>query len=195
MRPVTVQRLKSTKWIAPAIVALALGVSACGKESNPTSANANNDGAYVDAGPITYQLQVSRQLNPWDIEDREYFGGVSNPTTTLTPDQLWYGVFLRAQNQTDSRGSSTDSFDIIDTQGHIYHPVQVDSNINPYTWQPQQLNASQQQPNLGSTPFYGPTQGELVLFKLDSSVYSNRPLTLRIYAPGQHDPSTISLDL
>jgi hypothetical protein len=188
-------RLKSTKWIVPAIVALALGVSACGKESNPTSANANNDGAYVDAGPITYQLQVSRELNPWDIEDREYLAGVSNPTSTLTPDQLWYGVFLWAQNQTNSRGSSTDTFDIVDTEGNVYQPVQVDSNINPYTWQPQQLNASQQQPNLGSTPFYGPTQGELLLFKLNSSVYSNRPLLLRIHAPGQSSPSTISLDL
>lgn len=188
-------RLKSTKWIAPAIVALALGVSACGKESNPTSANANNNGAYVDAGPITYQLQVSRELNPWDIEDRGYLAGVSNPTSTLTPDQLWYGVFLWAQNQTNSRGSSTDTFDIVDTEGNVYRPVQVDSNINPYTWQPQQLNASQQQPNLGSTPFYGPTQGELLLFKLNSSVYSNRPLILRIHAPGQSSPSTISLDL
>ncbi len=191
----SVSRRKSTRWVALAIVALALGVAACGKESNPTSANANNNGAYVDAGPITYQLQVSRELNPWDIEDREYLSGVSNPTSSLTPDQLWYGVFLWAKNQTSSQGSSTDSFDIVDTQGNVYHPIQVDSNINPYTWQPQGLNASQQQPNLGSTPFYGPTQGELLLFKLDSSVYSNRPLTLQIYAPGQSRPSTISLDL
>jgi hypothetical protein len=191
----SVSRRKSTRWIVPAIVALALGVAACGKQSNPTSADANNNGAYVDAGPITYQLQVSRELNPWDVEDREYFGGVSNPTNTLTPDELWYGVFLWAQNKTNSKGSSTDSFDIVDTQGNVYHPIQVDPNLNQYTWQPQGLNASQQQPSLGSTPYYGPTQGELLLFKLNDSVYSNRPLTLQIYAPGQSHPSTISLDL
>ncbi len=191
----SVARRKRIRWIVPAIVALALGTAACGKESNPTSANANNNGAYVDAGPITYQLQVSRELNPWDIEDREYLAGVSNPTSTLAPDQLWYGVFLWAQNQTKQAASSTDSFDIVDTEGNVYHPVAVDSNVNPYTWQPQSLNASQQQPNLGSTPFYGPTQGQLLLFKLNNSVYSNRPLTLRIYAPGESQPSTISLDL
>ncbi len=191
----SVSRRKSTRWIVPAIVALALGVAACGKESNPTSADANNNGAYVDAGPITYQLQVSRELNPWDVEDREYFGGVSNPTNTLTPDELWYGVFLWAQNKTNSKGSSTDSFDIVDTQGTVYHPIQIDPNLNQYTWQPQELNASQQQPSLGSTPYYGPTQGELLLFKLNDSVYSDRPLTLQIYAPGQSHPSTISLDL
>jgi hypothetical protein len=195
LRPVTARRSNRTKWIAPAIVVLALGIAACGRESNPTSANANNNGSYVDAGPITYQLQVSRELNPWDVEDSEYLRGLSNPTSTLTPSQLWYGVFLWAKNQTGSKGSSTDSFDIIDTQGNVYHPISIDTHINPYTWQPQQLNASEQQPSLGSTPYYGPTQGEMLLFKLDNSVYSNRPLTLRIYAPGQSQPSTISLDL
>ncbi len=37
--------------------------------------------------------------------------------------------------------------------------------------------------------------GGLVLFKLNNSVYSNRPLTLQIYAPGSTKPSNVSLDL
>ena len=37
--------------------------------------------------------------------------------------------------------------------------------------------------------------GRLLLFKLPTAVYSNRPLTLQIHAPGQTSPSTISLDL
>jgi len=46
-----------------------------------------------------------------------------------------------------------------------------------------------------STAYFGPTGGGLVLFKINTSAYSNRPLTLQIYAKGQPTPSTISLDL
>jgi len=41
----------------------------------------------------------------------------------------------------------------------------------------------------------GPTQCGLLLFKLNTAVYSNRPLSLEIYAPGDARPSSISLDL
>ncbi len=51
------------------------------------------------------------------------------------------------------------------------------------------------QPVPDSTAYFGPTQGSLLLFKLSASVYSNRPLTLQIYAQGQAKPSTVSLDL
>ena len=31
---------------------------------------------YVDAGPITYQLQISRQLNQYATEDSQYLAGL-----------------------------------------------------------------------------------------------------------------------
>ena len=46
-----------------------------------------------------------------------------------------------------------------------------------------------------TTASFGPTQGRLLLFKLPTQVYSNRPLTLQIHAQGQSTPATISLDL
>ena len=46
--------------ISSALV-LALFVSACGhKQASLHVADANNIGGYVDAGPITYQMQISR---------------------------------------------------------------------------------------------------------------------------------------
>jgi hypothetical protein len=42
---------------------------------------------------------------------------------------------------------------------------------------------------------FGPTQGGLLLFKLDTSVYDNRPLTLEIRGPSGRVWGTISLDL
>ena len=43
--------------------------------------------------------------------------------------------------------------------------------------------------------YYGPTQGGELLFRINDSAYSNRPLTLEIHAAGQAQPSMISLDL
>ena len=183
-------------WILAAAAAsaavLSLGLSACGhKQSHPTSAD--NEGVYVDAGPLTYQVQVSRQLNPFNVEDKGYLVGVSSPPPA--PDEMWFAVFLWARNETGLIHSTTDQFSIVDTQGNKYYPVPINSQINPYAWTSQPLKPRGIEPVPDSTAYFGPTQGGLLLFKLNNTVYSNRPLTLQIYAPGQAEPSTVSLDL
>jgi hypothetical protein len=182
-------------WILFCALALAIGLAACGQEREPVSTE--NDGVYIDAGPITYQLQVSRELNQYGTEDREYLIGLpsGDTATGLTASQMWYGVFLWAKNQTDQAHPSTDRFVIVDTQGDRYYPVALDSSINQYAWTSQLLQPGATQPTPGSTAYYGPTQGGLLLFKLPTTVYANRPLTLLIYAPGQAQPSQIALDL
>jgi hypothetical protein len=174
---------------------MALGLAACGRESHPEQANANNNGGYVDAGPITYQLQVSRQLNPFATEDKQYITGLPAGTAQPKPDEMWYGVFLQAKNQTDAAAKTTDTFDIVDTQGNKYYPLALNPTANPYAWQSTTLEPSATQPGADTTASFGPTQGQLLLFKLPTQVYSNRPLTLQIHAQGQAEPSTISLDL
>ena len=174
---------------------MALGLAACGRESHPEAADANNNGGYVDAGPITYQLQVSRQLNPYATEDSQYLTGLPSGTPATKPDQLWYGVFLWAKNQSDKTAKTTDSFDIIDTQGNKYYPLSLNTSQNAYAWKSVPLSPSGTEPGADTTASFGPTQGRLLLFKLPNQVYSNRPLTLQINASGQTSPSTISLDL
>jgi hypothetical protein len=176
-------------------LALSVGVSACGREAHPTVADANNNGFYVDAGPITYQLEVSRQLNQYSTEDSQYLTGLPAGTAQPKPDELWYGVFLWAKNQSDKPEQTADNFDIIDTQGNKYFPIALNRSVNPYAWKQLTLNPSQTEPGLDTIASEGPTQGGLLLFKLNTSVYSNRPLTLQINVPGQSRPSTISLDL
>ena len=39
-------------WILVCVLVMALGLAACGQQSHPTKADANNDGFYVDAGPL-----------------------------------------------------------------------------------------------------------------------------------------------
>lgn len=170
--------------------ALVLGLAAC-QESHPTSGD--GEGVYVDAGPITYQVQISRQLNPFSPEDREYVNGVSSVRPSAS--QMWFAVFLWAKNQTHTNQNTSDSFDIVDTDGNRYYPVAIDPHVNPFAWTSQTLAPNGTEPGPDSVGAFGPTQGDELLFKLNNTVYSNRPLTLEIYASGEQQPSSVSLDL
>jgi hypothetical protein len=179
-----------------ALLALSILVLAgCGSARHPSDATAENNGYYVKAGPITYQLQISRELNQFATEDHQYLNGLPASTPSPKPDQIWYGVFLWAQNEGKHAASTAGNFDIKDTSGITYYPVPLNSSINGYAWTSQMLEPLGIEPAPDTTASFGPTQGGLVLFKLSTSAYANRPLTLEIHAPGVSTTSTISLDL
>jgi hypothetical protein len=177
-------------------LALAFGLSACGhKEAHPTQADANNNGGYIDAGPLTYQVEISRELNQYSTEDSAYVKGLPAGTTGPTANQLWYGVFVWAKNQTHHDQTTLNNFQISDTQGKTYYPVKVDPNINSFAWTPQTLAPNQIEPGPNTVASYGPTQGGLLLFKLDTSSYSNRPLTLWLLSSDGKKLGSVSLNL
>ena len=189
---------------------LAAFVAACGSSASSHSisshsagghtpglsvATANNNGAYVTAGGVTYQLQISRELNQYSAEDLEYVKGLPAGTPAPTPDQEWYGVFLWAKNQTDVPLTTTDNFELVDTQGNTYLPIRLDPYVNPFAWTAQRLPPQQTEPLPNTPASMGPTQGGLLLFKVNDSVYANRPLTLYILGPDDQQQASISLDL
>lgn len=185
-------RLRRRALLSAVAVIAAISLSACGhKEANPKTAD--TEGPYVRAGNVSYQVQISRQLNQFSAEDHGYLVGAT--TTPPTTNQEWFAVFLWAKNETNKNLTTTDSFAIVDTQGQRYYPVQVRSSINPYAWTSQTLKPLQTEPAPDTTASFGPTQGSMLLFKLNNTIYSNRPLTLEIYANGQAEPTSISLDL
>jgi hypothetical protein len=188
----------SARRLLPLLTALVLatGLSACGhKEAHPTQANANNDGTYIDAGPITYQLEISRELNPYSAEDSSYVKGLPAGTTPPTASEFWYGVFLWAKNQTHHDYTTLDTFQITDSQGNTYYPEKLDPNVNPFAWTPQTLAPNQIVPKPDTVASFGPTQGALLLFKLSTTAYANRPLTLWLLGPGNKKLGSISLNL
>lgn len=188
------RRLRRGLAVAGA-VALTLGLSACGLEirkAHPTSADVNN--IYVWAGPVTYQVQVTRALNPFATEDAQYLAGIPK-AQSIPANQLWFGVFLWAKNQSGHMATTTDNFTITDSSGTVYHSWPLNPQVNPFAWNSEQLQPDGIEPAPDTTASYGPTQGGLVLFRLSESVYANRPLTLNIYATGQSKPTTVSLDL
>lgn len=186
---------------------LAVGVSACGNKvahphSEPDVDGSASSGFYVDAGSpaVTYQVQISRELNPYDTEDKTYLQGVSAANLSLSPSQEWFAVFLKAWNQSNVPITTTSKFTISDTQGNVYYPIPLNTAENDLAWTPTRLRPNQSQPLADSPGWYDSTQGNLLLFKINNdmsneSAYSNRPLLLNIYAAGQAKPSQISLDL
>jgi len=196
--------------IAVAAVAITIGASGCATSSYDTAhqkkggplaghevADDNNDGAYVSAGAMTYQLEISRELNPYGAEDSQYLKGLPKGTssTGLKPDQLWYGVFLWAKNQHHAAHWTSDKFEILDTDGRVYRPIKLDAAVNPMAWTSRKHVNGQTEPSQDSIAAQFYSGGKLILFKLNSSIYSNRPLTLYILSPAGKRIGEISLNL
>jgi hypothetical protein len=176
---------------AAAALAAALALGACGSNHPTSDASSNNNGVYVTLNGLDYQLQVSRELNPFSSEDHGYLTGLS--ASAPSAQQIWYGVFLRALNESHKARTTAASFDIRDTQGNVYYPTTLDPSKNAYVWTAQMLQPLGTEPAPDTTASFGPTQGSLILFKLSNTVYANRPLTLDIHAGSS--TATISLDL
>ena len=196
--------------LVAAAVTLGLTVAGCATSSYDTAkqtpggplaghevADSNNDGTYVSAGAITYQLEISRLMNPWANEDKQYLVGLpkGESSTNLKPSQLWYGVWLWAKNQHHRNATTSDKFEIVDTSGRVYKPVKLDAKVNPYAWTAQTLSYGETEPGQDSTAAQFFTGGKIVLFKLNYSIYSNRPLTFYILSPSNKRIGEISLDL
>ena len=198
---VNVRRL----WIIVCALAVALAVAACGsgKQVSTTPGqltghevgNEANDGSYIQAGPITYQLEISRELNPYSVQDKPLVAGLPKGFVAPNANQIWYGVLLWAKNQHHHAYRTSDNFEIVDSEGTTYRPVKLNPTENPYAWTSQLLQKNQTDPGQDSVQSDGESQGGLLLFKLNNAVYSNRPLML--YVLGVHDRKlgSIFLDL
>jgi hypothetical protein len=192
-------------WILACALAVVFAVTACGSSKHAPSkpgaltghevGNEVNDGSYIQAGPITYQLEVSRELNPYSIQDAPYVKGLPAGFPPPTANQLWYGVFLWAKNQHHKAYRTSDNFEIVDSQGTVYRPIKLNTALNPWAWTSQLLQKNDTEPGENSVQSEGESQGGLLLFKVDNSVYQNRPLMLYVLNHNGQKLGSIFLDL
>jgi hypothetical protein len=155
-------------------------LAACGEEKETTFGK--TEGAYVTAGEIEYQVQISRQLNPALEEDAGYFGGVTESDKILEPDTDFFGVFIKAWNKTDEPHPTATNFEVRDTAGNIYKPLSVGPD-NALAYRPGVLEGGGQLPSAEDLASFGPTQGAMLLFKVAIPSFDNRPLVLVIRNP------------
>src|SRR5882757_8107053 len=84
------------------VAACVAGLTACGDDGPQRISE--SEGTYVTVDHLRYQVEISRQLNPTDVEDRDYLTGVAPAEATLKPDEVWFGVFVRVSNNAKQGG-------------------------------------------------------------------------------------------
>src|ERR671918_1926217 len=160
--------------LATALVAVV--ATGCGGGTGVVT-TAETEGLYLDINGLKYQIEMSRYINPNDIEDREYLVGLPESSAPPTEDEIYFGVWVRVENvsATETRPAAS-VWEIHDTQENVYRPIPIDTEINPFAFEPVDVPPKTVIPLTTSAAGQGPTQGLLLLFKLKVDALQNRPL-------------------
>ena len=178
------------------LFALAAGLAACGNKEEVVL-KGETEGVYLDVGepPIKYQVQISRQLNAADIEDRSYLTGLPEQERTLEAEEVWFAVFIRVENDGESVQPTAKEFLIEDTEENEYEPVELERENN-FAYRPQKLAAGGKIPPLDSAAESGTIQGSLLLYKIPRVNLENRPLEFIVKSPqAPQRVGTVDLDI
>lgn len=165
----------------------ALALGACGnsetKVTTGTYAGESGQSApYLNVGPLIYEVQLSRQLNPANVGDAAYLQGLTPVQRVLAPGQEWFAVFIQVYNHTSVPHLAARSLTIADTQNNTYTPI-VPSQTNQFAYRGGFIPADSQIPVPSSVAANGATQGALLLYKIQVVSLDNRPLTIHIVDP------------
>lgn len=159
--------------------------AACGDGNDPR-AEGETEAVYVTTGGLRYQVQVSRKLNPYDIEDRDYFVGIKGAGAQVAnATDAWYGVFIRVENRTgldtdeEKTFQTASEFELSDNEGNTVEPTAIPAD-NIFAYRPQPLPAKGVLPLPSSNAAQAPIGGNLVLFKVDQQLLERRPVRLHI---------------
>ena len=176
-RRMTLRRRTSAALAASLLAALVV-LTGC---ENTRENDAGREGLPEEIGHIEYNVYITRELNPKDIEDSGYYTGPEAP-----PGFALYGVFLQACNPNEDAKAphwlASGKFEIEDTQGNRFEPVALPAS-NIWAYKPRPLKQNACIPKEGTLPAAGPTNGSLLVFKLPLQSLENRPLNLIITSP------------
>jgi hypothetical protein len=192
-------RLRKLTLLALVLLA-ASALAACGDSHTKvtTGTYAGESGAnapYLDVGPLVYEVQLSRELNPYSTEDSGYLQGLSPAARKLQPGQEWFGVFLQVFNNGKHPQIASTNLTISDTQENRYTPLVPDATNN-FAYRGGTVPANSRLPVLDSIASEGTTQGALLLFKIQTVSLDNRPLKLKIADPDNAaETATAELDV
>ena len=166
------------------VLALSFILAACGEEETTEVV----EGEPLELGELSYNVQITRFLNPDDVEDQEYLVGQPPPET----GKDYLGVFMVVENEDkDEAHPSATKYTVHDTQDQRYQPLESDS---PYALDiGADVPGEGQLPILDTTAQTGPNQGSLLIFEIDETASENRPLKLLI--DGEDSSGEVILDL
>jgi hypothetical protein len=194
LSPVRIARLRSLVRAARApsllglllVSSLALGACSDGSHTRVTTGTyageSGQNAPYLNVGPLIYEVQLSRELNPADTEDASYLAGLTPLQSRIRPGEEWFAVFLQVYNESSAPKLAARSLTISDTQGNVYTPT-VPALTNEFAYRGGLLASKARIPELGTVAASGPTQGALLLYKIKLVSLDNRPLELKIVDP------------
>ena len=194
--------------IACALLASFAGCGDKGEDLDPT-----REGIAADLGGLDYNVYITRQLNPKDIGDRDYYNGPEQSEECLgeepegpilapeerpqrCPTSL-FGVFIQVCNETSDADFTparepsavegkefAGDFEIEDSQGNKFEPIALPvSNVFAYRAKP--LKKGNCIPADGSAAANAPTAGSLLVFRIPVAATENRPLELSVSVGGK----------
>jgi hypothetical protein len=146
------------------------------------------EGEPVELGPLSYNVQITRFLNPHDAEDDAYLFGQPDAGKGNT----YLGVFLTIENESDVIQNVPQEFELVDTRENTFPASPSESPFALELGQP--IAPLGEVPEPGTAAASGPIGGSMLLFLIEESVAENRPLKLEI--PARAGPSgAIELDI
>ncbi len=170
------------------LLVLALALSACSDNSHTrvtTGTYAGESGQnapYLNVGPLIYEVQLSRELNPYDTEDASYLADLTPAQAKLEPGEEWFAVFLQVYNETSKPHPAAANISISDTQENLYTPI-VPPLANEFAYRAGLVPPKGRIPALDTVAASGPTQGAVLLFKIKVVSLDNRPIEIKIVDP------------
>jgi hypothetical protein len=174
--------------VVACVLGLAVGVAACGNEDEPGVDEPASEGLALGLDGIDYNVFITRQLNPAIPPDDTYYTGPEP-----APDEVLYGVFVQACNNSNERRATTDRFKVVDNQGNEFEPEQSEAG-SIIAYEPRVLGSKECIPPAGSLAQLGPQAASMLLFKLPLQDTENRPLELEIEGEGD-EKLTYELDI
>src|SRR3954453_20003848 len=119
------------------LCAAALAVAGCGGSEGTQVDKAETEGVTVDLGGLKYQVQISRFLNPNDVEDAYYLRGLPE-TTDLDPgkDAVWFAIFMRVKNESGETRTPPPQFMFSEPRGKKFQPVPIAEKKSPFVYLP-----------------------------------------------------------
>jgi hypothetical protein len=164
-------------------------IAACGNSSQreTTGTYAGEGGVpapYLSVGPLAYQVQISRQLNPAESEDQAYLEGVPPADLTVHPGEEWFMVSLQVYNNTSHPYPASTDITLVDSEGNVYRPI-VPNSSNLFAYRAGNVPGNGRLPEPDTIAGQGPTQGAILLFKIKLASLSNRPIDIEIVNPAK----------
>ena len=173
------------------------GLAACGKHHDEDAKiqHIEGEGFYLSLGELKYQVQGSRQLNPDDTQDKALLAGIPAAEQELKDNEVWFGVFMQVENESDEPLRPASDIEIVDTQEDVYKPVELDQS-NPFAYRAEDPIEGGDIAPIADTPaFNTANQGSLLLFKLTLDAIDNRPLELKMESSTTEQTGIIDLDV